>query len=199
MSPPCLWCIPMHSLIMRNRSGSSCLGCRICRTSAVQDKDEAPMRKAPTVRAPINVFMIAPHESIKAGITSFPAGHWVTAHTWDSRAPIRNDRTSSKSRRSGDFANRRLIDPAPDFRRIGFVHLPVSPSMELWKFSPRTAWKAMKAPGAMHRFSPPCSRAERAGRIARTAKLYSGFVAEITFKGCGDHDRPPLPPSPPPA
>ena len=57
MSPPCLLCIPMHSLIMRNRSGSSCLGCRKCWASAA--KAETPTRIVPTVRAPISVFISA--------------------------------------------------------------------------------------------------------------------------------------------
>ena len=57
MSPPCLLCIPMHSLIMRNRSGSSCLGCRKCWASAA--KAERPTRIVPTVRAPISVFISA--------------------------------------------------------------------------------------------------------------------------------------------
>jgi len=75
----------MHSLIIRNRSRSSCLGCRRCWTSAAHDKDEAPMRIAPTVRAPINVFMIAPHE----GRDPIPVSYRRSSYSFRARNQMR--------------------------------------------------------------------------------------------------------------
>ena len=126
------------------------------------------MRKPPTVKAPINVFMVAPHESIKAGITSFPAG-WVTARISDSRAPTIRDCTSSS------FRPAVAVDPAPHRCRIGQIHVPRRLIHAHAALLPRTAWNAMKARSAMQRFSGSTEGQEHgAGRIAGTAHLHLG-------------------------
>ena len=77
------------------------------------------------MRAPINVFMIAPHESIKSWdhlISGWPSGSRRTLRIAERPQRVIVHRPKAVDREIVPTAA--MIDPAPDFRRIGFVHLP---------------------------------------------------------------------------